>query len=75
MHIIYEQNNRLLKKLNGRLNIMMLVLTLWGSYIYNIYEQNKRLLKDSGLDIMMFVLTLRKHALRTYFPPQYNTIQ
>ena len=31
MHIIYEQNNRLLKKLNGRLNIMMLektVLTL-----------------------------------------------
>ena len=27
-YIIYEQNNRLLKKLNGRLNIMMLVLTL-----------------------------------------------
>ena len=42
MYIIYEQTNRLLKKLNRRLDIMMLVLTLWGSYIY---EQNKRLLK------------------------------
>ena len=33
MYITYEQNNRLLKKLKGRLNIMMLVLTLWGSYV------------------------------------------
>ena len=33
MHFIYEQNNRLLKNLNGCLNIMMLVLTLWGSYV------------------------------------------
>ena len=28
MYITYEQNNRLFKNLNGRLNIMMLVLTL-----------------------------------------------
>ena len=33
MYITYEQNNRLLKKLKGRINIMMLVLTLWGSYV------------------------------------------
>ena len=33
MYIIYEQNNRLLKKLNGRPNIIMLVLTLWCSYV------------------------------------------
>ena len=33
MFITYEQNKRLLKKLKGRLNIMMLVLTLWGSYV------------------------------------------
>ena len=63
--------------------IWMVVLTLWCSswhndvHMYNIYEQNKRLLKrwwswhyDARHDIMMFVLTLRKHALRTYFPPK-----
>ena len=43
MYNIYEQNNRLLKKLNRRLNIMMLVLH-YEVHMYNIYEQIKRLL-------------------------------
>ena len=54
----------------------MFVLRLWCSYAYYIYEQNNRLFKNLNgrLDIMMFILTLRKHALRTYFPSKRITL-
>ena len=58
MYIIYDQNNHLLKKLNRRLNIMMLVLTLWcSSWHYDI--QNNFELRYVGEWLFLYANRLK----------------